>query len=70
MMVEEIWYSHSSSRLEHHWAGQLMSCEELQVIGGFGSSDCQYKGHLFYGTSFPQQGTVCPETIRWRPRAQ
>lgn len=45
----QVWCAKTEKRLECHLAREI----QLQVITGFGSSDCTCPGHLFYSPSEP-----------------
>jgi Uri superfamily endonuclease len=53
-VVESVWYSHSSIRLEHSWAEAVTNLAETESIKGFGCSDCRCESHLFFSATEPR----------------
>jgi Uri superfamily endonuclease len=47
------WYSTSSDRCEHDWAGMLGGPCGYRPVAGFGASDCDCETHLFYSPQIP-----------------
>jgi Uri superfamily endonuclease len=53
-LLRAIWFSHEPTHLEHAWAGVLAGQPGLSLpVRGFGASDCDCPGHLFYSASRP-----------------
>ncbi len=54
-MPKEVWIYENGNRIEHELAGVLQHPEDtVQLVSGFGSSDCMCKKHLFYFKNRPQ----------------
>lgn len=53
-IIQEVWYSNTENRLEHHWAAAMAKMPYTKIpVKGFGSSDCRCKSHLFYISKKP-----------------
>ena len=53
--LQEVWYSESSTHLEHTWAAELEKLSETAIpLKGFGASDCNCTAHLFHFTVKPK----------------
>ena len=47
--LKEVWLAETATNLEHKWADLMLAMPEgIFFINGFGSSDCNCIGHLFY----------------------
>jgi Uri superfamily endonuclease len=52
--LEEVWALESPIRREHDWAALFLTMAGAAIpVLGFGASDCQCAGHLFYFTDAP-----------------
>jgi Uri superfamily endonuclease len=56
--IEEVWYTHSSQRLEHYWAEALSQLDNIEPVTGFGCSDCRCASHLFFARRKPGSGLL------------
>ncbi len=52
--LERVWYSYELRHLEHDWAQMLSGLSRMAAIKGFGCSDCNCEGHLFYADREPE----------------
>ncbi|MBT4492861.1 MAG: GIY-YIG nuclease family protein [Gammaproteobacteria bacterium] len=50
--------SYDENRLEHVWASCLEQQCNLDVIKGFGNSDCRCSSHLFFSETTPDQAAL------------
>ena len=59
------WYASGEPSREHVWAARL--AERLDVITGFGASDCDCPGHLFHTEQSPSRPwiTACLGEAAW-----
>jgi len=56
--ISEVWYSETDKNMEHEWANRMLEMPEgIFFINGFGSSDCNCIGHLFYFREAPELGS-------------
>ena len=54
VILVSVWYSHSSTRLEHHWAGAMERLNEARPVERFGCSDCNCESHLYFFAREPE----------------
>jgi Uri superfamily endonuclease len=59
MELVSVWYSYHHIKLEHDWARMLSAMPGMELIEGFGCSDCQCYSHLFRSVNQPEFKHFC-----------
>lgn len=54
LLLVSVWYNHSSTCLEHRWAGTMERLNGAKPVKGFGCSDCNCESHLYFFTKEPE----------------